>query len=263
METLADLFPPTPRAICVGVNPAPRSVEIGHYYQGNLGQRFFGRLRMAGLLIDPVQGFEDDHLFGKGIGFSDIVKRPTASADLVTVEERKHGAQLLADKLRDAAAPVLICAFKDAAVALIGKFDGERMVARHLRRRAHFRDARPRREQRDCRTDDRVPRTRPSRHVEPAGSPDARGSRSGGAGKGGSGSGRFLIYIFGRAFGHARRERSELACRLRRTLRTRGRRRETRQGGRAAESVLLPLGCGRRDRCRRPSSSDHRRSRVR
>ena len=124
VETLADLLPPTPRAICVGINPAPRSVEIGHYYQGNLGQRLFGRLRRAGLLIDPVQGFEDDQLFGKGIGFTDIVKRPTASADQVTLEERKFGSQLLADKLREAAAPVLICAFKDAAVALVGKFDG-------------------------------------------------------------------------------------------------------------------------------------------
>lgn len=124
LETLADLLPRSPKAICVGINPAPISVEIGHYYQGTLGQRFFGRLRIAGLLSESLDGFEDDALVADGIGFTDIVKRPTKSADLVTAEERKHGAELLASKLKDTEAPVLIFPFKDAAVALVGRFSG-------------------------------------------------------------------------------------------------------------------------------------------
>ena len=33
VETLADLMPASPRAVIVGVNPAPSSVAAGHYYQ--------------------------------------------------------------------------------------------------------------------------------------------------------------------------------------------------------------------------------------
>lgn len=82
--TLGDLLPPGPRAICVGINPAPISVEAGHYFQGTLGRRFFGRLRQAGILSDSSNQFEDDALVAVGIGFTDIVKRPTKSASEVT-----------------------------------------------------------------------------------------------------------------------------------------------------------------------------------
>jgi len=50
VETLADLVPTTPRIVCVGINPAPTSVSIGHYYQGRLGQRLYDRFRQVGLL---------------------------------------------------------------------------------------------------------------------------------------------------------------------------------------------------------------------
>lgn len=122
--TLCDLLPPGPRAICVGINPAPISVEVGHYFQGTLGRRFFGRLRLAGILSDSSNQFEDDALVAVGIGFTDIVKRPTKSASEVTAEERRHGARRLATKLVNVNAPVLIFPFKDAAVALIGPFHG-------------------------------------------------------------------------------------------------------------------------------------------
>jgi hypothetical protein len=50
VETLEDLLQPGLRAVCVGINPAPRSVRAGHYYQGNLGQRLFSRLSEAEVL---------------------------------------------------------------------------------------------------------------------------------------------------------------------------------------------------------------------
>lgn len=124
VETLADLFPRAPRAICVGINPAPISVQIGHYYQGTLGKRFFGRLRQAGVLRSSTVEFEDDVLLEDGIGFTDIVKRPTPRADLVSAEERRYGSELLAKKLAEARSPVLIFPFKDAAIALVGDFPG-------------------------------------------------------------------------------------------------------------------------------------------
>jgi double-stranded uracil-DNA glycosylase len=124
IETLADLFPAEPRAVCVGINPAPTSVEAGHYYQGRQGQRFFARLRQAALLDPASDGFEDDAAVAAGIGFTEIVKRPTARADLLTPDEIRHGAELLAVKLEKLHAPTLIFPFKRAAEALVGRITG-------------------------------------------------------------------------------------------------------------------------------------------
>jgi TDG/mug DNA glycosylase family protein len=77
IETLADLIPDSPRAICVGINPAPSSVAAGHYFQGRQGQRFYGRLRQAGLMPSPTGGFEGDVALSVGIGFHRHRKRPT------------------------------------------------------------------------------------------------------------------------------------------------------------------------------------------
>lgn len=124
VETLEDLFPSSVRAICIGINPAPPSVRAGHYYQGQQGQRFFSRLRQAGVISATSGGFEDDAAMAEGIGFTDVVKRPTASAGLVTRIELDHGASLLERKLEAIDAPVLIFPFKAAAVALVGGFNG-------------------------------------------------------------------------------------------------------------------------------------------
>ena len=58
--TLEDVLPAEPLVVCVGINPSPTSVAIGHYYQGSLGQRFFSRLRQAELIDEAGAGFEDD-----------------------------------------------------------------------------------------------------------------------------------------------------------------------------------------------------------
>jgi double-stranded uracil-DNA glycosylase len=50
VETLEDLLRPGLRAICIGINPALKSVAAGHYHRGTLGQRFFERLRSVDLL---------------------------------------------------------------------------------------------------------------------------------------------------------------------------------------------------------------------
>jgi TDG/mug DNA glycosylase family protein len=124
IDTLADLLPDAPRAVCVGINPAPRSVEAGHYYQGRQGQRFFARLQQAGVVELPSEGFEDDAALVAGIGFTDVVKRPTSRADELTSAEQRHGIELLAQKLETLRAPVVIFPFKAAAVALVGAFEG-------------------------------------------------------------------------------------------------------------------------------------------
>lgn len=124
LVTLADLIPPNPKAVCVGINPSPVSVLVGHYYQGRLGQRIFARLRQAGLMADHADGYEDDDAYRRGIGFTDIVKRPTARAADVSREEYVHGRAALAERLRDANAQLVIFTFKKAATAYFGDFTG-------------------------------------------------------------------------------------------------------------------------------------------
>jgi TDG/mug DNA glycosylase family protein len=119
VATLADLLRPALRAVAVGINPAPKSVAAGHYYQGNYGQTFFRRLRMAGVLPDGL-GYEDDRSFAAGTGFTDVVKRPTPSKHGLRPGELQHGRAILEPKLRALNIPLVIFVFKSAAEALLG-----------------------------------------------------------------------------------------------------------------------------------------------
>ena len=128
VTTLEDLLRPELRAVCVGINPAPPSVEAGHYYQGRLGQAFFARLREAGILPARFDGYEDDAAFAAGIGFTDIVKRPTASAKQVKAAEYAHGRVLLEAKLAKYRPQLVIFTFKKTAQTLFGSFAGNGFV---------------------------------------------------------------------------------------------------------------------------------------
>jgi TDG/mug DNA glycosylase family protein len=128
VETLGDLLRPGLRAVVVGINPSPVSVAKGHYYQGRSGQRFFERLGRAGVLPDG-DGFEDDRAFAAGIGFTDVVKRPTPRETGLRPGEMDHGQRLLEAKLTSLAVPKILFTFKGAAKALLGPFDGHGLLA--------------------------------------------------------------------------------------------------------------------------------------
>ena len=131
VETLADLLRPSLRAICVGINPAPASVAAGHYYQGPLGQGFYSRLRRAGVLPSGA-GWEDDLAFANGIGFTDIIKRPTASAKELRKAEYEHGLALLMEKLDVAEPELVIFTFKKTATVVFGSFSGSGFIGKKL-----------------------------------------------------------------------------------------------------------------------------------
>jgi len=100
VATLADVPPSPGRVLLVGVNPAPISVAAGHYYQGKLGRRLWGRLARLGLLTDPTPGAEDEAFGREGHGLTDIVKRPTTSAAEITDTEIRAGVELLRENVR-------------------------------------------------------------------------------------------------------------------------------------------------------------------
>ena len=99
----------------------------GHYYQGRLGQGFYERLRRAGLL-PRTPGWEDDLAFANGIGFTDIVKRPTGKASEVRREEFEHGRELLREKIEAAAPRLVIFTFKKTAEVLFGPIAGNGLI---------------------------------------------------------------------------------------------------------------------------------------
>jgi double-stranded uracil-DNA glycosylase len=131
VETLEDLLRAGLRAVCVGINPALTSVAAGHYYQGRLGQQFFERLRTVGLL-PRAPGWEDDLAFANGIGFTDVVKRPTASAAELSAEDFAHGRPLLEAKLAETRPKLVLFSFKATAEVLFGRFEGNGFVEREL-----------------------------------------------------------------------------------------------------------------------------------
>ena len=136
--TLEDLLRPGLRAVCVGINPSPTSVAAGHYYQGPLGKLFFRRLRGAGVLPVADGGFEDDAAFASGIGFTDIVKRPTPRAADLKPAEFEHGRDLLAAKLEECAPELVIFTYKKTAETLFGPFPANGFVDRRIGRSEAF-----------------------------------------------------------------------------------------------------------------------------
>lgn len=120
--TLDDLLRDGLRAVCIGINPSLVSVAAGHYYQGRLGKRFWQRLRKIELL-ESTSGYEDDAAFAAGLGFTDIIKRPTASAKELSADEFAFGRRRLESKLEECDPGLLIFTFKKTAVELCGPFD--------------------------------------------------------------------------------------------------------------------------------------------
>jgi TDG/mug DNA glycosylase family protein len=121
--TLADLWPAHPRAAIVGVNQAPCSVEVGHYYQGRNARTALARLRAVGLLPAHQGGHDDDEALSAGIAFTDVVKRPTGRATELSAAELAHGRQVLEIELSRHEVPLVVCMFKPAAQAILGDAD--------------------------------------------------------------------------------------------------------------------------------------------
>lgn len=120
--TLADIWPDNPRAMIVGLNPSPVSVAAGHYYQGRSGQRQLRRLVEAGVIEPPHGSTFEEAALAAGIGFTDIVKRPTARENGVRRTEIEQGRRALREKLSAAEIPVVICVFRHPVKALLGTY---------------------------------------------------------------------------------------------------------------------------------------------
>jgi double-stranded uracil-DNA glycosylase len=106
MQTLPDLLRPGLDLVFVGINPSLYSVAQGHYF-ARKANRFWPcfsrsilseRIRHA-LDVDRLEPHHDQLLRAYGIGFTDVVKRPTAKAAELARDEFAAGAAALLCKL--------------------------------------------------------------------------------------------------------------------------------------------------------------------
>jgi double-stranded uracil-DNA glycosylase len=113
IETLKELLRPGLRFVVVGLNPACRSVAAGHYYQGRLGQLFFKRLQQYGITGALPVGKEDQAAYEQGVGFADLVRRPTPRAADLDEQEIREAVNGLIERLSETRdRPPLLFVFK-------------------------------------------------------------------------------------------------------------------------------------------------------
>lgn len=118
--TLADVWPAKPQAMIVGLNPAHASVTAGHYYQGKVRQTQLRRLTSAALIWRVSGGHFEAAAVESGVGFTDIVKRPSRGESDVRPDEIHFGSALLAEKLEHRDVERVVCVFWHPVKELLG-----------------------------------------------------------------------------------------------------------------------------------------------
>jgi len=119
--TLLDLPPGRDGLLFVGLNPSPVSVETGHYHQGQLGQMFWRRLMLAGVLPPgtPIST-ADEALVARGHGVTDLLKAPSAR-DEATDAQLTGGVGALWQKIALWRPAAVVFIYKRAASVAAGR----------------------------------------------------------------------------------------------------------------------------------------------
>lgn len=101
MKTLPDYLRPGLRLVSIGLNPSLTSVEAGFYF-ANPRNRFWPALNRSGLAGEPLSPSVEavETLFERdGIGFTDVVKRPTRGGGELRAADYRRDAPKLKAKL--------------------------------------------------------------------------------------------------------------------------------------------------------------------
>ncbi len=101
MKTLPDYLRHGLDIVSIGINPSLPSVREGYYF-ANPRNRFWRALNASGLLpvlVVPGKATMDLLVSEYGIGFTDVVKRPTANASSLHAADFRDWAPILRDKL--------------------------------------------------------------------------------------------------------------------------------------------------------------------
>ena len=111
LNPIPDHIAPGLSILFVGFNPSVRSSETGHHY-ANPSNRFWKILHLTKLTPRLYGPEEDGELLSLGYGFTNIVPRPTRTAQEITREEYDQGRQMLLAKLMN---------YRPKTVCFVGK----------------------------------------------------------------------------------------------------------------------------------------------
>lgn len=101
LNTLPDYLRPGLDILSIGLNPSLPSVRAGFYF-ANPRNRFWRALNASDLVSETLKPgiTANETLFHKfGIGFTDVVKRPTAGGNELRAADYREWAPLLKDKI--------------------------------------------------------------------------------------------------------------------------------------------------------------------
>ncbi|CAF3825570.1 unnamed protein product [Rotaria magnacalcarata] len=96
---LSDILQPNLDIVFVGVNPSLYAVHKGHHY-GGPGNHFWKLLHMSGLIPNSLNANDDYRMPQYGIGFTNIVQRPSKAGSDITKDEITAGAEVLMHKIK-------------------------------------------------------------------------------------------------------------------------------------------------------------------
>jgi mismatch-specific thymine-DNA glycosylase len=108
------------KLVIVSCNPTESSVRVGHYYAGR-DNEFWPILFESGVVPEPFDYHDDKRVIEFGIGLTDLVKRPTKSADSLSRADFAEGRIVLSQKLEE---------FAPRVVAFNGKLTYEQFSQR-------------------------------------------------------------------------------------------------------------------------------------
>ena len=106
-KTLPDYLAPGLDLVFVGINPGTYSVQVGHYF-ATPRNRFWQAINRSGLLSEPLGPDTDHKAMSQGIGFTDVVKRPSSNASKLRAEDYRRWAPVLREKLH-LFQPLIVC----------------------------------------------------------------------------------------------------------------------------------------------------------
>ena len=98
-KTVRDVIGPGLHILFCGINPGLYTAAVGHHF-ARPGNRFWPALYAGGFTERLFSPFEERELLKHGYGITNVVRRTTATADLLAKQEILKGGQRLAAKVR-------------------------------------------------------------------------------------------------------------------------------------------------------------------
>lgn len=95
---IGDVIKPGLDVLFCGINPGLVSEATGHHF-ARPGNRFWPALHLSGFTPFRFAPAEQEKLLELGLGITNVVARPSARADELTIDEMREGAIVLAEKV--------------------------------------------------------------------------------------------------------------------------------------------------------------------